>query len=47
MNNIDASVNANFLFGLIYQVKSNNVHLNGELKQMIKDITDMLVFVVQ
>ena len=42
MNNVDASVNANFLFGLLYQVKSQTITLNSEQRQMIRDVADYL-----
>lgn len=46
VNNVDASVNSNFLFGLLYQIKSKTVILNPELRQMMRDISDLLVYVI-
>lgn len=46
VNNVDASVNSNFLFGLLYQIKSKTVVLNQELRQMMRDISDLLVYVI-
>ena len=46
-NNVDASVNANFLFGLLSQVKSRSIILNSEQRQMMRDITDLLVYVIE
>lgn len=46
VNNVDASVNSNFLFGLLYQIKSKSVVLDSELRQMMRDISDLLVYVV-
>ena len=34
-NNVDASVAANFLFGLCYQIINKEVTLNDELTQMM------------
>jgi hypothetical protein len=45
LNNVDASVNANFLFALIFQMKSG-FQPSGELRHVIRDITDLLVYVV-
>ena len=47
MNNVDASVNANFLFGLLYQVKSKTVTLNEEQRHMIKDVADYLAYAIE
>lgn len=46
LNNVDASVNANFLFGLLYQIKSKSIVLNDQLRQMIRDVSDLLVYAI-
>lgn len=45
-NNVDASVCANFLFGLAYQLISGEVQLTNELKQMMLDTTELLEYTV-
>ena len=46
VNNVDATVAANFLFGLCYQLIMKEVVLNPDLEQMMLDTTDLLVFTV-
>lgn len=46
-NNVDASVCANFLFGLCYQLLAGEVQLNDELRQMMLDTTELLEFTVK
>ena len=48
-NNVDSTVCCNVLFGLFYQVLTGQVDLNDlpELKQMIKNTVDFLVFAVE
>lgn len=45
-NNVDASVCANFLFGLAYQVISGEIQPDAELTQMMVDTADLLVFTI-
>ena len=45
-NNVDASVCANFLFGLAHQVIAGEVQLTDELKQMMLDTTDLIQFTI-
>ena len=47
VNNIDASVNINFLFGLLYQIDQNEVIPSKEVRQMVRDVADMLVYVIE
>jgi hypothetical protein len=49
VNNVDATVCANVLFGLSYQLLLDEIKLEDlpELEQMIQDITDFLVFTVR
>jgi hypothetical protein len=47
VNNIDASVNINFLFGLLYQIEQGEVVPSAELRQMARDVADMLVHVTE
>lgn len=46
LNNVDASVNANFLFGLIFQMR-NGYKPEVETRVMIRDVTDLLVYTIQ
>lgn len=45
-NNVDLSVNANFIYGLTNQVLKRSVKLEGELAQMYEDIGDMLEWAI-
>lgn len=45
-NSLDACVSANFLFGLIYQL-NYEYEPSLELRQMIRDTTDFLVYCVE
>ena len=47
VNNVDSSVAANFLFGLLYQVFQGEVKPNEELVKMMSDIVDLLVYIVE
>jgi hypothetical protein len=46
LNNVDASVNANFLFGLIFQMRSG-YKPEAETRNMIRDVADLLVYAIQ
>ena len=46
-NNVDASVSANFLFGLCYQVIQGEVHLTDELTQMMKDTSNLIEYTIR
>lgn len=46
LNNVDASVNANFLFGLLFQIKGG-FEAGSELRQMMRDIADLLAYVIE
>jgi len=45
MNNVDASVNANFLFGLVYQMQ-HGYNPETELRAMMRDVADFLVYTI-
>lgn len=45
-NDIDAGVNANFLFGLIYQIKGG-YKPSAELREMMRDVADLLVYTME
>ncbi len=45
LNNVDASVNANFLFGLVFQMRSG-YEPGSEVRAMMRDIADLLVYTV-
>jgi len=45
MNNVDASVNANFIFGLIYQMQ-HGFQPGTELRAMMRDVTDFLIYTI-
>ena len=49
VNNVDASVCANVLFGLTFQILTAQITIEElpELSDMITDITDFLVYVVE
>lgn len=48
VNNVDATVNANFLFGLIYQILSGEIELkDDELKQMMFNSVEFLQFTIK
>lgn len=47
VNNIDASVSINFLFGLLYQMDQGEAIPSGEKRQMVRDVADMLVHVIE
>lgn len=46
LNNVDASVNANFLFGLIFQMQCG-YEPSTEIRGVMRDITDLLVYVIE
>lgn len=46
-NNVDASVSANFVFGLCYQILYGEVLLTKQLKQMLVDTIDLIEFTIQ
>lgn len=45
-NNVDANVNANFLLGLIFQIKSG-YKPSAELREVMRDVTDLLVYTME
>ncbi len=49
VNNVDATVCTNFLFGLSYQLLMDEIKISDlpELDQVIRDTTDFLVFTVK
>jgi hypothetical protein len=45
-NNVDASVSANFLFGLIFQIKGG-YKPSAEIREMMRDVADLLVYTME
>ena len=47
VNNVDASVCANFLFGLIFQINQKEVEVNDELAKMMVHISIFLEYTLK
>ena len=44
---VDATVNANFLFGVLTLLNNHEIVLESELRQMVKDVVDFLVYAIE